>query len=744
METQQAIVGWNMHMKPLITGFALVTVTIGTEIAFCDDQSDNTGAQLEDIEEVVVTVRRRAEDPSKIPVSVSILDNESIHIHGITELNQLQKYVPNTVQTSFGQGSSSHATAFVRGIGQQDHIITTDPAVAIYLDGVYLGRNMGANMDLVNVEQVELVRGPQGTLSGRNTLGGALHVNTRQPMGEDFARLQMQIGTLGRLNSHFYGESSWSPAFSVSMSGGFKSRQGIGRALNIPHPEADVGQIGQAFGRLTAVWDMSENTTLTGNFDLTRSNQGVSPHEVTVFNPNNSYGLNQSDQPRNPDDTFSLNNELLSTENESSGISLTLEVTVNEAISSRVMISLREMWFEGGLDNEKVAATLIEFPERGEAEQTTIEIQFHGDAQWGDWVAGIFWFTEDGFNNSPFVFRSSGLGDGRPSYIPIVDFDGRLYIEQTTDAEALFGHANITLQQDWVLGIGARLTSDTKNALAHIHYFSGPVRRSKTWDDVTVDVSLTKYFQGLGTTYASYARGFQSGGYPARPFGGADTFKAYDPTFADSVEIGIKNIIYHNTIVNVAMFHVRYTDLAVQVSELVGDGFLTLTQNAAESTVWGVELDGNFAIGNHFEMTFAVGLLDAEISKVEDTVQGIRPGDKPALTPQYTVSLSPSINWIQFDHQITASLSYFRRGEMFGQPTNHPLNLMASLDLFSFQLSIQSSDRDSWNLSVYLSNAFNEVYPLARLDLDPTVLSINSNDRREFGVRLSKSFGTGG
>ncbi|MXW53454.1 MAG: TonB-dependent receptor [Gammaproteobacteria bacterium] len=133
------------------------------------------------IKELVVTVRKRVEHLSEVPVSLTILNNAGIKEKGISELNQLEKFAPNTIQTNFGQGSTGHAAAFMRGIGLQDHIITTDPAVGIYLDGDYLGRNTGANMDLVNLERVEVVRGPQGTLSGRNTLGGALNIVTREP-----------------------------------------------------------------------------------------------------------------------------------------------------------------------------------------------------------------------------------------------------------------------------------------------------------------------------------------------------------------------------------------------------------------------------------------------------------------------------------------------------------------------------------------------------------------------------------
>ena len=131
-------------------------------------------AQHNVLEDIVVTARKREETLLEAPQALSVFQDQDLRQRGITELNQIEKFAPNIVQTSFGQGNTGHAAVFMRGIGLQDHIITTDPSVGIYLDGVYLGRNMGANMDLLNIERVEVARGPQGSLSGRNTLGGSL------------------------------------------------------------------------------------------------------------------------------------------------------------------------------------------------------------------------------------------------------------------------------------------------------------------------------------------------------------------------------------------------------------------------------------------------------------------------------------------------------------------------------------------------------------------------------------------
>ena len=709
------------------------------------------GVAPQPIEEVVVTARKREESLADVPAAITVLSEQSIREHGITELNQVEKFAPNVVQTNFGQGNTGHAAVFMRGIGLQDHIITTDPAVGIYLDGVYLGRNMGANMDLMNIERVEVVRGPQGTLSGRNTLGGALNIVTRAPTGDGSGRIDVKAGTLGRLNGNFFADVGLTDTLSMAVSGGAKSRDGVGRAIGIANPEAEIGQISQAFGRVAALWTPHEAVELLFTTDVSRSDQGVVPHAVEVFNPNNGFGLRQADQPANPDDTYSLNNELMSTADETQGHSLTLGWDITPRLSAQAILSRRSMWFEGGLDNEKVPATLIEFPERGEAEQTTVEIQLKGTYGIGDWIAGYYAFDEDGFNRSPFVFRPGGVGDGRPAVIPASDFDGLLYLEQRTASRALFAHVHLDLSERLAFAVGGRHTRDEKDAVGSLHYFPAPARRSDSWSETTGDVSLAYLFgadpvAGV-SAYASYARGYQAGGYPPRPFGGAAMFVAFNPTFADSFEVGAKGLsLGSNATLSLAVFRVEYTDLAVQQNELIGDGFLTLTQNAAESVAVGAEAEGLWQLSEALSVQFAFGYIDIEIAKVDEGVQGIGAGDSPALTPNFTASLSPRYRrQLRSGAAVTAQLDYYHRGKMFGQPVNSVLNEIPALDLASVHLGYESPTGD-WQVALYGYNLTDAVYPLAKLDLDPTVLVINSNDRREFGVRFSKRFGasTGG
>ncbi len=142
----------------------------------------NTGDSL--FEEIIVTATKREQNIYDVPMAVSAFTEDMLFKQGITDLTDVGKFVPNMTVTGFSAGHVSSVNVFLRGIGLQDHLITTDPGVGVYVDGVYLGRQVGQNWSLANIERVEVLRGPQGTLYGRNSIGGAINIITNKPGDE--------------------------------------------------------------------------------------------------------------------------------------------------------------------------------------------------------------------------------------------------------------------------------------------------------------------------------------------------------------------------------------------------------------------------------------------------------------------------------------------------------------------------------------------------------------------------------
>ncbi len=162
---------------------------------------------------------------------------ETIERQGITDLVDIGKFVPNLNVTGFSAGHTSSANPFIRGIGLQDHLITTDPGVGVYVDGIYLGRQVGQNWSLSNIERVEVLRGPQGTLYGRNSIGGAINIITRKPGDEDGGRVSLTAGSRGRLNGDVYTNMRLTEQFAMSLTAAYQRRDGLGNFLLIENPD---------------------------------------------------------------------------------------------------------------------------------------------------------------------------------------------------------------------------------------------------------------------------------------------------------------------------------------------------------------------------------------------------------------------------------------------------------------------------------------------------------------------------
>ncbi|GEQ96521.1 hypothetical protein JCM17844_01580 [Iodidimonas gelatinilytica] len=173
--------------------------------AMAQDDQASDAPKVFTLEEIVVTAQRRSEGVYSTPMAITALSGDEMAMRGLDSVSDIDRAVPNLNVTRFGVGNPAHAAIFIRGIGLQDHIITTDPGVGVYVDGVYLGRQMGANLNLTNVERIEVLRGPQGTLYGRNTIGGAVNIITKKPGDEETFQFEIQAGTRARVAGNFYG-----------------------------------------------------------------------------------------------------------------------------------------------------------------------------------------------------------------------------------------------------------------------------------------------------------------------------------------------------------------------------------------------------------------------------------------------------------------------------------------------------------------------------------------------------------
>ncbi|CAI87175.1 MULTISPECIES: TonB-dependent receptor [Pseudoalteromonas] len=722
------------NLSPLsLAIIAALTTSVNAE-------ETKTTAKQDAFEKIEVTARKRTESLFESPTAITSIGANLIDKANMSNLEDIGKYVPNLNITRYGVGNSAHASVFIRGIGLQDHVITTDPGVGVYLDGVYLGRQMGSNLSLPNVERVEVLRGPQGTLYGRNTLGGAVNVITKQPGDEGILTTTAKVGSRGRVAGDIYFNNALTDDLSMSASASYKQRDGVGTAVNLANPEKEIGEEQEFSGRVAFKYQATSDLAFTFSLDGVDNESGQSPYTIELTAPLDPNDQNNGDFPlltpdlipANPDDLGTTVAGIESTSYSGWGTSFAADWAINDTYTSKFISSYRTSEYEGGLDDDASALNLSEFPEQGGADQYSFEVQLNATFDNMDFVSGLYFFNEDGFTRSEdFVFS--------PYNTP--DSFGFFEINQETNSYAAYFNAGYDLTDDLSIGGGLRYSKDKKEANAIFPSFAERKYVSADFDAVTWDINASYQLSNNMNVYGQVQKGYQTGGFPPRPFGGPDQFSSFDETKAINYEIGLKGQVHENVSMMLAVFVTDYTDLALPFSDPTsGGGFVTIVENAGQSKAQGIELETTVAITDDFTIRSAVGYLDSEISEVAAGVQGIGKGDSPALTPRWTVMIAPSYFMdLNNGGTLAFNANYSYRSEMQGQSVFNYSETIDSRELVGFNISYTNPYGDM-EVTLYGENVLNEVYDVGRLQQTGFVGVMRSNDRSEFGLKFKKDF----
>jgi len=715
----------------------LTLVAAGLAAALGSGQTAVAQGQDDSIfEEITVTAKKREESIYEVPVAMSAFTDATIEKQGITDLVDIGKFVPNLNVTTFSAGHTSSANPFIRGIGLQDHLITTDPGVSVYVDGVYLGRQVGQNWSLSNIERVEVLRGPQGTLYGRNSLGGSINLITKRPGTYDGAKVGMTIGTEGRLNGEFYGDTSLTDTLAVSLNGAFKRRGGSGKFLNIPNAEKDVGELQDVSARAALLWTPTDRFSILVAADGNEGDNGMNPYTTLIDEvPNGAVfdaGYRNSDVSADPYDNNTGQVNQVNVRNQAYGVSITADYAMTEELNVRLIASDRHSDYKAGLDDDSFLDDFLSFPEIGYADQTSIELQVNGEYDRWDFVAGIYSFDEEGANKQdPTVFLG-GLGD--------------FLLGQEVTSTAIYGNVGYQVTDALRISGGLRFTNDEKDATININSGLIDTGASDDWSETSWELAATYDLSDGLNVYGTVQNGYQSGQFPPRPFclfgfldGSADgvsqpnCFVANDNITAINYEAGVKGTPLDTLQMSVSVFYTDYSDLPYQVSTTQVGGFDTRNIIVDQTSI-GLEWESIWAITNDFLLHTSLGYIDVDV----DDPEAVAP-----LTPELTISISPEYSIPMVNGaEIVLRADWSYRDDMYGEPSADPgrFTKIDSRDILNFDFAYRSPDQD-WTIALYGRNVTDERYDNARLNTGDYILRILSNDIREFGVRFVKEFG---
>lgn len=733
----------NNHNKneraKLTTRLSLLSLTLSTVLSgtVLAQSAEETADDNSRIEKITVTATKRAQVIYEVPVAISAFSGDALAQQGITDLTDVGKFVPNLNVTGFSAGHTSSANPFIRGIGLQDHLITTDPGVSVYVDGVYLGRQVGQNWNLNNIERIEVLRGPQGTLYGRNSIGGAINIITKQPDQNNLRKATLQAGSRGRLKGDVFVNAGLTDNVSFNLNAGYNERDGLGKFINVPDAKYDVGETEDSYGRLSVKFAPTKDFSLVVTADANDGKGGLRPYTTLIDEvPNGAYytgerfgaplpsgPLRNTDVAANPYDNATGTKDVTQVSNKASGVSVTADWNFSDNFSTRAIISRRSSEYKAGLDDDATIYALDHYPEHGDADQTSAELQLNGYLGDVDFVSGLYWFNEKGSNRQGEDSRFNG----GPNL---------LALDQEATSRAVFVNLGYNLTDDLRLAGGVRYNKDKKSATADVGI--GPFAAQDDWSQVSFDLSANYRLESGMNLYGSIQSGYQSGQFPARPyclFGNPECFVASDNITAVNYEVGLKGQLTADISMSIALFNTEYDDLPYQVSTTAEGGFNT-TNLVVKQRSRGIEWESTIYLTNNFKLHTSLGYIDVDV----DEQGGVKP--VAPLTPELTASISPSYEYVlENGDSVTTRLDYSYRGEMYGEPSSDPgrLTLIDNRELVNVDIRYAPADAN-WTVALYGHNIFDKRYDNARLNTGDYILRIMSNDASEFGLRYSIQF----
>jgi len=545
---------------------AVFAVSASAQQANQDTSAGSTPTKVKQLDQIVVTARKRNETLQDVPIAVSAFTTADLRTQNVLNLGDLQGKVPS-LQVYAARGSNTTLTAYIRGIGQADPTWGFDPAVGIYLDDVYLARPQGAMLDVFDVERIEVLRGPQGTLYGKNTIGGAIKYISKPLPVKTEGSAEVTVGTHGEKDvKASLGSASADQVWRGRLAMASMHNDGFGKDLL---SGSRNGNKNTNAARLTLGFYPSNNFNAQLEFDGVRDNSN--PRGAKMLAVNSFY---PTYQPLSSDfDTRSGMPQLNHTK--LYGTSLTMNWIASEAWSLKSVTAVRGSSTDTNIDFDTLPPQLTDVNALYSDHQFSQEFQANYDA--GGSVHGVFGaYYFDGSANG--TIHNIFLGSQPYSTLGYAQY-GSTGGSMGTKSYAGYGDFSWDFAPDWSLDVGLRYTHETKDALIQNYGFANanfdtPVLTlanfsgSHASNNVSPKVSLDWSVNPNIKLYASYSEGFHSGGYNIRANCAAipSSCRPIDDEKVKSFELGSKMTFFDDRLMlNTALYRNVYSNIQLSV-----------------------------------------------------------------------------------------------------------------------------------------------------------------------------------
>ncbi|MBV7257614.1 TonB-dependent receptor [Pacificimonas sp. WHA3] len=744
-----------MHMPTRSTAFRLAVSVTALALAMPAAAQDagagapDDGISAEDEDDVIiVSARRRDERLIDVPISITSLSGDMLEKQGVLEITEVAQSVPN-VTLEVSRGTNTTLTAFMRGVGQQDPVAGFEQGVGVYVDDVYLNRPQASVLDVYDVERIEVLRGPQGTLYGRNTIGGAIKYVTARLPGDTSVKLRGTFGSYDQAEAVLTASTPIGDAVRIGGSVARLSRGGFGDNLVQDGVENYNKDVWAARGTLEI--EPADTIFIRLSGDYVKDNSD--PRQGHRFLPGLLSGAPVLDNVYDTRSGLSAPDQ----EVEAYGGALSVELEVSDTLKIKNILAYREDSSTTPIDFDSLPAADLDVPAIYENDQFSEEFQLLYDDGNLAGLLGFYYLDANAVTVFDVLLATTGDIVGLPG------LNAQTAGDVSTKTWSVFGDFTYDISDQFSVSVGGRYTNDKRSSTVLRRTFIGGL--SDAFDGPGVPIATTSDFDGSETfkeftprasvswtptpdhnVYATYSKGFKGGGFDPRgqttlapdidgdgDIDGDDQFAflRFAPEKVDSYELGWKASLLDNRLnFSLAAFIADYTDVQIPGSigvdannDGINETFVGVTTNAGAATIKGLEFEGTAKVGRDFagggsrlDFGWSLGILDAEYDEFIDA-SGNDVADQRVFqnTPDVTASARidlglPMSLYGEGELAIGSQISFRSDASQFETPNRF-------LDQDGFALVDASiswtADDDRLRIGLYGKNLFDKRYVVA-------------------------------
>lgn len=750
-----------------------LSIVIGTSLVLINKQvfaQDGAGV----LEEVVVTARKREESLMETPISITTFNSEILASMNVVSIAEVGLQTPGMVFSDSANlsGSSNASAVYIRGIGQSDYTLSVEPGVGIYIDDVYLPHSLGNVANVVDVERIEVLRGPQGTLFGRNTVGGAVRVITKKPHDEFEGDIEFTTGSYSRADVKGHVNLPLSDDLFVRLSGLSQNRDGF---VDRPFLSGKPGDKNSDDLIAQARWNATNNFTADLMVGFHRENSEGAPlllldaalgqgthaawatNTAPVVDPNRLQGLLLGPAligfGSGVDCCISYSDTDIDHSGENYTVDLTLNWDITDSLSLKSITAYRKVDMNFGKDSDSAPFVQeVELHLSVDYDVWSQELQLSGNAfnDRLDWVVGAYYFYEDGVEDD---------------FVPFGTFDllsGGLF---STEDYAVFAQGTFDVTDKLSVTAGFRYTDEEKiaswdgvNHQAVIAGFTNattpfknplnppfPTVQPGTYKDSLTEwvpyANISYQWNDALMTYFTYSEGFKGGGVQVRN-GPLNVVPTFGPEFVESYEIGLKwSGMDGRFNVSAAGFFMDYTDLQIAATILAGGVANSRVTNAGDAEIKGFELELSTVPFDKFRLDMGLSYTDAEYVE-------LIPGSSVTLdhelpyTPEWQFNASASYTIETTYGRFIPRVDIGHTSDFFNEFSNSLRTQHDDLTRLNLALAYEDNS-GKWSGSLFVHNALDEQRIVAGFDGFPVGSGYTEGTVSrpiEWGLRVRRSF----